>query len=313
MNAPVNKPPETASFLNLPVVSNWHGLDADAIIFGAPFGKPYRPADFPNDQSSAPAALRAASGRVLLNEQALDIDFTTPACFGNLRVVDGGDVPLINDDFDRHYRDIEQAVRFAIARDILPVTVGGDDGVTNPVLRGLDGLSNITLIQIDAHLDWRDERCGERDGFSSPMRRASELRQITAIHQIGIRSFGSAEQNEWDEAMRWGAQIHPARDIFRHGMGPVIDALPAAGRFFVTLDVDGLDPSVMPATTALAPGGLIWWHVIDLFEGLARKGDIVGLNIVELAPKNDVNQLSMIVTGRLLVKLLMLQLQKGGA
>ena len=86
MSAPVNKPPEKASFLDLPVVSNWHGLDADAIIFGAPFGKPYRPTDFPNDQSSAPAALRAASGRVLLNDQALDIDFTPPACFGNLRV-----------------------------------------------------------------------------------------------------------------------------------------------------------------------------------------------------------------------------------
>ena len=87
MNAPVNKPPETANFLHLPVVSNWNGLDAFAIIFGAAFGKPYRPTDFPNDQSSAPAALRAASGRVLLNEQALNIDFTPPACFGNLRVV----------------------------------------------------------------------------------------------------------------------------------------------------------------------------------------------------------------------------------
>ena len=220
MNAPVNKPPETASFLHLPLVSNWHGLDADAIIFGAAFGKPYRQTDFPNDQLSVPAALRAVSGRVLLNDQALDIDVTTPACLGNLRVVDGGDIPLINHDFDRHYWDIEQAVRFAIARDILPVTVGGDDGVTNPVLRGLDRLSDITLTQIDAHLDWRDERFGERDGFSSQMLRASELRQITAIHQIGMRSVGSAEENEWDEAMRWGAKIDPARDIFRHGMGP---------------------------------------------------------------------------------------------
>ena len=89
MSAPFNKPPEMDSFFHLPVVSNWQGLDADAVIFGAPFGKPYQPTDFPNDQSSAPAALRAASGRVLLNDQALDIDFTPPACFGNLLVVDG--------------------------------------------------------------------------------------------------------------------------------------------------------------------------------------------------------------------------------
>ena len=80
MNAPVNKPPEMASFLHLPVVSNWHGLDADAVIFGAAFGKPYRPANFPNDQSSAPAALRAASGRVLLNDQALDLAYCGAGC-----------------------------------------------------------------------------------------------------------------------------------------------------------------------------------------------------------------------------------------
>jgi len=120
MNAPVNKPPEMDSFFHLPVVSNWHGLEADAIIFGTPFGKPYRQTDFPNDQSSAPAALRAASGRVLLHNQALDIDVTPPVCLGNLRVVDGGDIPFVNNDFDQHYQDIEKAVRFAIARDILP-------------------------------------------------------------------------------------------------------------------------------------------------------------------------------------------------
>ncbi len=78
----------------------------------------------------------------------------------------------------------------------------------------------------------------------------------------------------------------------------------------MSLDVDGLDPSVMPGTIALAPGGLSWWHIVELFEGLARKGDIVGLNVVELAPKNDVNQISLIGVGRLILKLLMLQLEK---
>jgi agmatinase len=66
----------------------------------------------------------------------------------------------------------------------------------------------------------------------------------------------------------------------------------------------------MPGTIALAPGGLNWWHIIKLFEGLARKGDIVGLNVVELAPENDVNQISLIGVGRLILKLLMLQLKK---
>ena len=97
MNAPVTKPPERASFLHLPVVSNWHGLDADAIIFGAAFGKPYRQTDFPNDQSSAPAALRAASDHVLVHNPALDIDVTPPVCLSNLRVVDGGVLSVSGD------------------------------------------------------------------------------------------------------------------------------------------------------------------------------------------------------------------------
>ena len=111
-------------------------------------------------------------------------------------------------------------------------------------------------------------------------------------------------------ARRWGAKIHLAQDIHRHGMAPVIAALPPLGRFFVTLDVDGLDPSVMPGTVALAPGGLMWWHIIELFEALAAKGQILGLNLVELAPKNDLNQISMIGAGRLMLKLIMLQLMK---
>jgi agmatinase len=142
------------------------------------------------------------------------------------------------------------------------------------------------------------------------MRRAAEQDHITAIHQIGIRSFGSAKQQEMDMARTWGAKIHLAQDIYRHGIAPVIAALPSSGKFFVTLDVDGLDPSVMPGTVALAPGGLMWWDIIELFEALAAKGQILGLNLVELAPKNDLNQISMIGAGRLMLKLIMLQLMK---
>ena len=309
MMTPRTNRPKPHSFLNLPVVTDWQTIDADAVIFGAPFGKPYDPADFPNDQSLAPSALRAASDRLLLHGQSVDTDFRPPRCFGDLRIVDGGDIALVHGNVTQHYNDIEAAVRFAAMHDIIPVTIGGDDGVTNPVIRGTDAFGDIILIQIDAHLDWRDERFGEPDGFSSPMRRASELPHIKAIHQIGIRSVGSAEQAEWAYAENWGAHIHLARDIHLHGMAPVIDSLPKGGKFFVTLDVDGFDPSVMPGTVALSPGGLSWWHVVTLFEGLVEKGTIAGLNLVELSPKNDVNKLSLIGAGRLIMKLLMLQPQ----
>ena len=302
------EPPTPCSFVNLPIVTDWQDLDAQAVIFGVPHGKPYQITQFPNDQSRAPNALRAASSRILIDHEVIDTDMPGKNSVSQFKIVDGGNIPLIENDLQRHYDDAERAVRYAIKKGALPVSIGGDDGITNPVIRGLDGLNDITIIQIDAHLDWRDERFGEKDGYSSPMRRASELDHISAIHQVGIRSFGSSKTSDLEEARRWGAKIHSAQEIHADGMKSVVDSLPVGGQFFVSLDVDGLDPSVVPGTIALAPGGIMWWEMVELFEELAKKGNIVGLNVVELAPQNDLNQISMITAGRLILKLLMLQL-----
>ena len=302
------EPPTPCSFVNLPIVTDWQDLDAQAVIFGVPHGKPYQISQFPNDQSRAPNALRAASSRILIDHDVIDTDMSGKNSISQFKIVDGGNIPLIENDLQRHYDDAERAVRYAIKKGVLPVSIGGDDGITNPVIRGFDGLNDITIIQIDAHLDWRDERFGEKDGYSSPMRRASELDHISAIHQIGIRSFGSSRKTDLKQALRWGAKIHSAQKIHFYGMKSVIDALPVGGQFFVSLDVDGLDPSVVPGTIALAPGGIMWWEIVELFEELAKKGNIVGLNVVELAPQNDINQISMITAGRLILKLLILQL-----
>ena len=302
------EPPTPCSFVNLPIVIDWQDLDAQAVIFGVPHGKPYQITQFPNDQSRAPNALRAASSRILIDHEVIDIDLPGKNSVSQFKIVDGGNIPLIGNDIQRHYEDAERAVRYAIKKGVLPVSIGGDDGITNPVIRGLDGLNDITIIQIDAHLDWRDERFGEKDGYSSPMRRASELDHISAIHQVGIRSFGSSRRTDLEQAKKWGAKIHSAQKIHADGVKSVVDSLPVGGQFFVSLDVDGLDPSVVPGTIALAPGGIMWWEMVELFEELAKKGNIVGLNVVELAPQNDLNQISMITAGRLILKLLMLQL-----
>lgn len=311
--APKTNRPVPSGFINLPVITDWRELEADAVIFGVPHGKPYQPTQFPNNQSLAPTALREASSRIIIDQDVVDTDIKRKNRLSEFRLVDGGDIPLSGKDVEEHYKQAEQAVRYAVKNGIIPVSVGGDDGVTNPVLRGFDAYTDITVIQIDAHLDWRDERYGEKDGYSSPMRRASELPFVSAIHQIGIRSFGSAYQSDIDDAHSWGAHIHYARTIHKKGIQSVIDTLPVGGNFFVTLDVDGLDPSVMPGTIALAPGGLSWWDIDSLFRGLTQKGTVVGLNVVELAPKNDLNQLSMIGAGRLILKLLMLQLSKSSS
>ena len=304
--APKTLVPEPQSFINLPVCTDWRDLSADAVIFGVPFGKPYLQNNFPNDQSLAPFALRSASDRIIVEHASINMDYEDTRSLANgINFVDGGDIPLVNNDISAHYLQGEEAVRYAVTKGIIPVTIGGDDGITNPVLRGLDVAGNIALIQIDAHLDWKSERYGEKDGYSSPMRRASELSHISSIHQIGIRSFGSSTEEEVKVARKWGADIHTARQVHARGIERVIKALPKDVKFFITLDVDGLDPSVMPGTVALAPGGLLWWQLIDLLDGISERGPIIGLNVVELSPKNDLNQISMIGVGRFIVALVM--------
>ena len=310
MNEPILAPktlmPEAQGFINLPVCTNWKNLSADAVIFGVPFGKPYLQNNFPNDQSRAPFPLRSASDRIMVEHASVNMDYESiPSLTNGMKFVDGGDIPLVDNDVSAHYLQGEEAVRYAVTKGIIPVTIGGDDGITNPVLRGLDVAGNIALIQIDAHLDWKSERYGEKDGYSSPMRRASELSHVSSIHQIGIRSFGSSTEEEVKVARKWGADIHTARQVHARGIERVIKALPKDVKFFITLDVDGLDPSVMPGTVALAPGGLLWWQLIDLLDGISERGPIIGLNVVELSPKNDLNQISMIGVGRFIVALVM--------
>ena len=304
--APKTLVPEPQSFINLPVCTDWRDLSADAVIFGVPFGKPYLQNNFPNDQSLAPFALRSASDRIIVEHASINMDYEDTRSLANgINFVDGGDIPLVNNDVSAHYLQGEEAVRYTVTKGIIPVTIGGDDGITNPVLRGLDVAGSVALIQIDAHLDWKSERYGEKDGYSSPMRRASELSHVSSIHQIGIRSFGSSTEEEVKVARKWGADIHTARQVHARGIERVIKALPKDVKFFITLDVDGLDPSVMPGTVALAPGGLLWWQLIDLLDGISERGPIIGLNVVELSPKNDLNQISMIGVGRFIVALVM--------
>ena len=310
MKPPITKPPTLKSFLDLPVISDWAQLTHQAVVFGAPFGKPYNPDQFPNNQSTAPDRLRDASPRILVDPQAVDSDLSSGSTLASISVADGGDIPLNNNNIDQHYAEIESAMRYLIEKGIFPVSIGGDDGITNPVLRGLDSLNDLTIIQIDAHMDWKNERFGEKDGYSSPMRRASEMAHVSAIHQVGIRSYGSATEKDISDAKNWGVQIYLAKDIHEKGIDWFLNSLPNSGKFFITLDVDGLDPSILPGTVALSPGGLDWRQTVACFEGISKKGKIIGLNIVELAPKNDINQISMIVVGRLILKCLMLELSK---
>lgn len=282
-------------------------LQADIAVLGMPFGTPYSAADFSNDQTNAPAAIRQATDRVARAPGHYDFDIDGPLLQGrdDIRFVDCGDiVPDLAQPPGEHYARAEAAIRRIAGAGALPIVLGGDHGITTPILRGLDQQGPITLVHIDAHLDWRDSVNGEKEGLSSPMRRASEMPHVARIVQIGLRAQGSGRPEDLAAARAYGADLITAYELHDIGMDAVLARIPDGGNYYITIDADGLDPSTMPAVAGPAPGGLTFAQARKLIHGLVRKGRVVGMDIVEIQPKKDINQISCITAGRLILNLI---------
>lgn len=310
MSLPLTIPPKPGhrSFLYSPLVTDLDGLEADIAFLGIPFGSAYEPQAVANDQIHAPDAVRAVTDRVSRALERYDFDVGGPIYDGrDIRAVDVGNVPFDIHDHFSHSARAEAAVRKILRAGAMPITVGGDHGIPIPIFRALDeapGEGPITLVHVDAHLDWRDEVNGVRDGLSSPIRRASEMAHIGEIFQIGIRAQGSARVEEAEAARAYGAHIVPAFEVHDGGIDAVLARIPDGGRYYITIDADGLDPTVMPAVEGPAPGGLTFHQTRRLIHGLVAKGRVLGMDIVEITPSIDVNAITCITAGRLIVNLI---------
>lgn len=300
----LTKPPGTfpRTFLDFPYAADLGELDADIAIVGIPFGVPYKPSAMANDQSRAPDAIRHASLDIDYTRHHYDWDLGGPLLNGrDIKIVDCGNVTADKSDHEEHYRRAELAARTIFRAGTTLITLGGDHGIPIPIMRALEECnSSITLVHVDAHIDWRDEINGETAGYSSPIRRASELPWIDGIVQIGIRGVGSARQREVDDALSYGADIITAYEMHDIGMDAVVDRIPDGGPYYLTIDADGIDPSIMPAVVAQTPGGLSWIQIRKLVHGLVDKGRVLGMDLVEIAPEYDVGNITMIHAERLI-------------
>lgn len=259
------------------------------------------------DQSSSGHALAADAIRAASQEDAAlvehwDFDLGGPLFDdGPIACADWGNVETVIGDSIGNRVRIEQKTREVLAQSAVPILIGGDDSVPIPFLAAFADRGPIWILQIDAHIDWRDELQGERYGFSSPMRRASEMPHVAGIVQVGIRSVGSARKTEVDAAMAYGSKIVTAREIHNQGIEAALRHLPDGARIVITLDCDGLDPSIMPGVAARTPGGLSYTQTIDLIAGATARGRIVGMDLVEFLPPADLDGLSALTASRILV------------
>ena len=265
-------------------------LDRPSIVlFGASEATPYDDGE-PSHSADAPAAVRAASLGFARQLSQIDFDlgftpFPDPADARG--VVDIGDVDTRPEDAVGNRERIEATTRAALTAGAVPIVLGGDDSVPIPFAAAFADHGPLTVVQIDAHVDWGDDIRGETLGYGSPMRRLAEMPHIEAMVQVGVRGLGSGGAWQIEDARNWGSRIITAYDLMRDGIGAAIDAVPTGGRYLISIDCDGIDPAAFPAVAMPTPGGLRYEEVVLLLQALAEKGKIAGLVLAEYVPARD--------------------------
>lgn len=273
----------------------------DMVIFGAGHGTTY-PGKDSQGYAAAPDLVRAASHEDASLITHWDFDLGGPLFDGGpARCVDIGNVPTAMGDNAGNRQRVEVQTRDILGKSAVPIMLGGDDSLPIPFFKAFADHGPIWILQIDAHIDWRDSLHGERFGYSSPMRRASEMDHVAGMVQVGLRSVGSARLEEIEAAQKFGSHFVTARQIHAEGIGAALQHIPKRANVVITLDCDGLDPSIMPGVAARTPGGLTYTQVIDLISGVRERGKIAGFDLVEFYPPADIDGLTAQTAARILV------------
>lgn len=293
-----------SGFLGAPVMTDPSAIEADVVVLGVPHGTPYPSPGTTAGCAEAPAAVRARSQRLARFRGNHDFDTDGPMLplDTSPRLVDAGDVAGSAEDGAGNSRRTTEAVAAILERGAVPVCIGGDDSVPIPILDAYAGGGSITVLQVDAHLDFRDEVDGVRLGYSSPMRRASEMPHVARIVQVGLRGVGSARPSDVADARASGNLLVTARELRERGVPWVEGQLESDDRIFVSFDCDGLDPSVMPAVSAHAPGGLRFDEAATLLGAIGPR--LAGAVFTEYVPSRDRDGLGALVVARLMITLM---------
>ena len=117
-------------------------------------------------------------------------------------------------------------------------------------------------------------------------------------------SNGSARHEEFEAAIAYGAHLISAYELHDAGMDAILARIPAGEQYYITIDLDGMDPADAPAVAAPMPGGVTFLEARKLIRGLVQKGRVVGMDLVEITPQHDVNNITCITAGRLIVNLI---------
>jgi agmatinase len=291
-----------STFGKRPYVSDWAKIDADIAVLGAPydFGTQFRAG-----ARFGPRAVREASTLFSFGHGgAYDHEDDATYLGSDVRIVDLGDADIVHTNTEKSHANIKTGVTAILDAGAFPVTIGGDHSINIPCIDAFEGRGDVHILQIDAHLDFVDERHGVRNGHGNPMRRAAEKPYITGLTQVGIRNVSSTAKEGYEDARKMGSDIISVRQMRDLGAQGVIDRIPAKARVYVTLDIDGFCPSIAPGTGTPSHGGFLYYEVLEMLQVVAKRHEIVGIDLVEVAPDYDHTGGTAILAAQILLNFL---------
>ena len=244
-----------------------------ATIFPVPLE---RTTTYEHGTRNGPAAILAASRNMELYDEELELEPYKEIGIHTLPPIDTMDGML-----DEVLTELFTAQCALLEDEKFPVALGGEHSLTPPLVSAVaKKYKDLSVLQIDAHADLRDEYQGNPSSHACAMRRVLEF--CPAV-QVGIRSL-SVEEAEAVPKLK--TNVYWAKDIIRAPLKPWIAKVLAdlSPNVYLTIDLDGFDPSLVPATGTPEPGGLDWHQVTSLVRAVASHKKIVGMDVVELLP-----------------------------
>lgn len=288
----------TATMMRLPQQETARGLDA--CFVGVPFdlGTSMR-----SGARFGPRDIRANS--VLIRPYLMA---TRARPFESLQVADIGDVAVNPFNLEKSIAIIEQAYDEILGHDCIPLTMGGDHTVALPILRSIKRKHGpVGMVHIDAHADINDKMFGESIAHGTPFRRAIEegLLDGRRVAQIGLRATGyGADDFDWSREQ--GMRVVQAEECWNKSLAPLMEEVREQfgdGPVYLSFDIDGLDPAFAPGTGTLEIGGLTGPQGIEIIRGCSGL-DIVGADLVEVAPAYDPFGTTSLLAANLLFEML---------
>ncbi|MDR5696650.1 MAG: agmatinase, partial [Armatimonadota bacterium] len=262
-------------------------------VIGVPWdqGVGYRPG-----ARFGPAAIRQVSSRYPIADGYYDIECDR-AFLQDAAVFDLGDVDVVATQVERTFENVTATVRGVVEGGGRPLVLGGDHSITFPVVRALDS-APLGILQLDAHLDYADEVGEARHTSSTVMRRVRELPHVQRLVTVGVRGLRTSARVLADSRGHGNVVLSASAFDPRR----VLDQLDFDLAWYVTVDLDVLDPGQAPGVSSPEPGGPTVAQVTALVQALGADASVVGCDVVELNPLVDPTGITAVAAANLAVR-----------